>query len=573
MLKVLGTARWARPTMNPSPFEDRDAAVTEISGNIVDVFKREIRPGTLLIHEGRIAEIRWNDKVYDTWLMPGFVDAHIHIESSMLPPCEFARMAVVHGTVATVSDPHEIANVLGVEGVRYMQDDASHSPFKFHFGAPSCVPATRFDHAGAEINAQQISRLLDDPEIKYLSEMMNYPGVVADDPEVLAKLAAAQAHSKPIDGHAPRLRGADLAKYARAGISTDHECFERDEALEKLRLGMKILIREGSAAKNFDELYTLMAEFPERCMLCSDDKHPHELIEGHINQLVNRAMERSIDLFDVLQAACVNPVMHYGLDVGLLRRGDAADFIEVDSLERLNVLRVFVDGVLAAKDGKTLWPRIRLEVPNRFRATKKQESHFAVPAGAESIGKLARVIEAVDGQLVTRCVRVRPLLRDGFVQSDPQNDLLKLALVDRYDDRPPVVALARNFGLKRGAIASSVSHDSHNILAVGTSDHEIARAVNLIIAARGGISIACEEIEEVLALPIGGLMSSEEGSTVAAHYSRLDALAKQLGSTLSAPFMTLSFMALLVIPALKLSPLGLFDVGRFEPVGWFDEGE
>ena len=542
-----------------------------ISGNIVDVLGRRVRPGSMIVQAGRIVDIRWEDANYSTFLIPGFVDAHIHVESSLLPPREFARLAVVHGTVATISDPHEIANVLGTAGVEYMLDDARAAPLKVHFGAPSCVPATPFDRAGATLAAADVAALLDRQEIKYLSEMMNYPGVVAGDAEVFAKLAAARARNKPIDGHAPRLRGAPLAKYVAAGISTDHECFTLPEALEKLSLGMKILIREGSAARNFDELVSLLADYPDRCMLCSDDKHPHQLIEGHIDQLVRRALSHGIDVLDALQAACVNPVLHYGLDVGLLRPGDAADFLEVNDLKRLDVRRVFINGELVAADGRALWPRSRSTVVNQFHALEKVPIDFAIPVSTDVAGREARVIEALDGQLVTGCLRIRPTIAAGRVLADPQRDLLKITLVDRYENRPPVTALVKNFGLKQGAIASSVSHDSHNIVAVGADDEALCRAVNLVIAARGGLAAVAGTTEQVLPLPIAGLMSDQDGPTVARQYAALEKLAKAWGSMLEAPFMTLSFMALTVIPSLKLGPTGLFDVDRFTPVDLFDE--
>jgi adenine deaminase len=542
-----------------------------VSGNLVDPLARTIRAGTLVVRGGRIAEVRYDSADYSTWLLPGFVDAHVHVESSLLPPREFARLAVAHGTVASVSDPHEIANVLGLDGVRYMLDDARGTPLKIAFGAPSCVPATSFDRAGATLDAAAVGKLLDRPEIKYLSEMMNYPGVVHDDPEVLAKLAAAKARGKPIDGHAPGLRGDGLAKYVAAGISTDHECVALDEALEKLALGMQILIREGSAARNFDALCSLLRTHPAACMLCSDDKHPNELVEGHIDRLVRRALARGVDLFDVLQAACVNPVRHYGLDVGLLRPGDPADFIEVDDLQAMTVRRVFVNGELAAQQGRTLWPRMASAAPNQFRADPKTPDDFALPIRPDDVGKSARVIEAIDGQLVTRCLRLPPTVRDGRIVADPATDVLKIALVDRYANRPPVTALIKNFGLRRGAIASSVGHDSHNITAVGASDEELAAAVNAVIAARGGLSVVDGRTTMVLPLPIAGLMSDEPGEIVAERYSALDRTAKDLGSPLGAPFMTLSFMALLVIPALKIGPQGLFDVERFGPVDMFDD--
>ena len=543
------------------------AATATIRGNVVDPLARRTFPATLSIRDGRIASIREDAAPHPTWLLPGFIDAHVHVESSLLPPCEFARLAVAHGTVATVSDPHEIANVLGVPGVEYMLADAARSPFTFHFGAPSCVPATAFDHAGAAIDSAGVAALLDRPDIGYLSEMMNYPGVVAGEPEVLAKLAAARARGKPVDGHAPGLRAADLAAYVAAGIATDHECVTLDEALEKLALGMKILIREGSAARNFEALASLVDSHPGRVMLCSDDKHPDELLVGHVDALVRRAVARGSDLFDVLQAASVNAVRHYGLAVGLLQPGDRADFLEVDDLRALRIRRVFVRGAVAAVDGVAVWPRLASGHANAFAARPTRTEDFAVRAGPAGGG--LRIIEALDGQLVTGAAVVEPRIVAGGVVADPAADVLKLALVDRYEDRPPVVAFIRGFGLRTGAIASSVSHDSHNIVAVGADDASLARAVNMVIDARGGLAAVGGGHESLLPLPIAGLMSDLPGAEVAARYAALDRRAKDLGSPLAAPFMTLAFMALLVIPRLKLGPQGLFDVDAFRPVPLF----
>jgi adenine deaminase len=539
----------------------------EIAGNVVDALAQRIYHARLVIRDGRIHEFHeiGNERTGERYLLPGFIDAHVHIESSMLVPTEFARLAVVHGTVATVSDPHEIANVMGADGVWYMVENAARSPLKFHFGAPSCVPATPFDKAGGVIDARGVARLLDDDRIKYLSEMMNFPGVLHDDPEVLAKIGAAKEREKPVDGHCPGLRGDALAKYLAAGISTDHESRAYDEGLEKLQRGMKLIIREGSAAKDFEALHPLIDSNSEHCMFCSDDKHPDELLGGHINQLVRRGLDKGHDLFQVLRVACVNPALHYRLDVGLLRPGDAADFMEVDNLREWNIRRVFIDGQLVAEDGRSLLARIEPVIVNNFETPRKSADEFRVPAQ----GGTLQVIEAIDGQLVTNRLRTAPLLENGQVLPAIERDLLKMVLCDRYGGGKPAVAFVKNFGLKHGAIASSVSHDSHNIIAVGTSDEELAAAVNALIDARGGISVARGGQTDVLPLPIAGLMSAADGHEVAADYSRLDRLAKDLGSTLTAPFMTLSFMALTVIPELKLGPEGLFDVGKFGYVPLF----
>jgi adenine deaminase len=535
-----------------------------VSGQLIDVHQRRIFPATIVVDDGRIAEVREDRAASgDSYLAPGFVDAHIHVESSLLPPSEFSRLAVVHGTVGTVSDPHEIGNVLGSDGVAWMLADAATAAVKIRFGAPSCVPATSFDSSGAVLGAPEIERLLASPGIGYLSEMMNYPGVIAGEADVMAKLAAARRAGLPIDGHAPGLVGPGLVAYVASGITTDHECVALDEAREKRSLGMKILIREGSAAKNFAALWPLLIESPEVCMLCSDDKHPNDLVEGHIDELVRRALAHGANLFDVWRAASLNPVAHYSLDVGLLRPGDPADFIEVTSPSQPRVLRTWIDGQLVAEQGQTRIERKIVQPVNRFAAQTKRALDFAL----RSEGSIARVIEALDGQLITGERRIVPAAREGWVVGDVKRDVLKMVRVDRYRDAPPAIALVTGFGLRHGALASSVSHDSHDILAVGVDDDALARAVNAVVANGGGLSVVTDDGEAaVLPLAIAGLMSDADGYQVAAEYARLDGLAKSLGSTLSSPFMTLSFMALLVIPSLKLGPTGLFDVTAFRPV-------
>jgi adenine deaminase len=531
-----------------------------ISGNIVDVFQRRIFPGTVRIDRGKIVAIDREETAYSHYILPGFVDAHVHIESSMLPPVEFARLATVHGTVATVSDPHEIANVLGLAGVRFMLANAAQTPLEIAFGAPACVPATTLETAGDTISAADIQELFDRDGITYLSEMMNVPGVLAQAPEVMEKIRIARAGGRKIDGHAPGLRGTAAHTYIAADISTDHECFTLPEALDKLAAGMKILIREGSAAKNYDALHTLIDSHPDRCMFCSDDLHPDDLVKGHINLLVQRSVALGHDLLDVLQIACVNPVMHYGLKVGLLRVGDTADAIVVNNLQDFQVQQTYVKGILVAKEGQPLihhQPAITL---NHFVAQPKTSADFRLPAE----GKIVRVIEAIEGQLMTPEVQFPANIIDGEVVADIERDILKIAVVNRYCDLPPAIALVKNFHLQQGAIASSVAHDSHNIIAVGSTDAEICRAVNAIIRAQGGIAVVEGDKVQILELPIAGLMSNADGYQVAARYSHLDAEAKRLGSTLSAPFMTLSFMALLVIPHLKLSDRGLFNGDNFE---------
>ena len=531
-----------------------------LQGQIVDLLKRRIFKGEVTIMDGKILAIEEKDHNVEHFILPGFIDAHIHIESSMLVPSEFARLAVCHGTVATVSDPHEIANVLGVEGVEFMIENGKQTPFKFNFGAPSCVPATNFESAGAVINSEGIKSLLEKPEIKYLAEMMNYPGVLFQDKEVLSKIAWAKQYNKPIDGHAPGLRGADLSIYINAGISTDHECFTYEEALEKLQKGMKVLIREGSAAKNFEALIDLLPDHYGNMMFCSDDKHPDDLMEGHINQLCARAVSKGYDVFEVLQMACVNPVAHYKLEVGLLQVGDAADCIVVEDFENFKTIQTYIDGKLVFDKGKSLIGPIPFETPNNFKAEPKQPSDFKI----QSLAKQIRVIEALDGELVTNPLLEDALIVDGDLVSNVEKDILKMTVVNRYENQPPALAFIKNFGLKEGAIASSVGHDSHNIIAVGVNDEAICKAVNLIIANRGGICVVSDTEEQVVPLPVAGIMSDQDGISVGKAYAELSKKAKQLGSTFHAPFMTLSFMALLVIPSLKLSDKGLFDGNSFK---------
>jgi adenine deaminase len=564
------------------------ATVQRLSGNIVDVFGRRIFPGTVEWSGGVIHRLTPTPgRKYAHYLAPGFVDAHIHIESSMLPPAEFARWSVVHGTVATVSDPHEIANVLGLAGVDYMIRDGARTPFKFNFGAPSCVPATTFETAGAALDARDVARLLARREIKYLSEVMNFPGVLAHDPSLRAMIAAAHRLGKPVDGHAPGLRGATARAYAAAGITTDHECFTLEEAQDKLAAGMRILIREGSAARNFAALAPLLKTAADRCMFCCDDLHPDLLMRRHIDEQVRRALKGGADRFDVLRCASVNPVEHYKLDVGLLREGDPADFIVFEGWKNLRVRRTYLRGELVARDGRTLLPRQPSKTPNNFRARPRKPAEFAVKVGRgvpaeptvlrssrdlELVETAHRdgspyqlsLIEAINGQLITRHRRERPRVVDGAVVADPRRDILKIAVVNRYAPAAPVaVAFIRGFGLKSGALASSVAHDSHNIVAVGADDASLCAAINLVIQARGGLSVVGRGRRAVLPLPIAGLMADGDGRGVARRYTRLDAAAKRLGSRLDAPFMTLSFMALLVIPDLKLSDRGLFSAAQW----------
>lgn len=537
-----------------------------IQGNLVDIRNKSIYAAEIEVYKGQIVSIqRIHEDKNLPYLLPGFIDAHVHVESSMLVPSEFARLAVVHGTVATISDPHEIANVCGMEGVNYMIDNGKQTPFKFYFGAPSCVPATPFETAGAEISVQDIHDLMERKEIVYLAEMMNWPGTVNRDPDVMAKIDMAKRYGKPIDGHAPGLMGDLAKKYASAGITTDHECFTLEEALDKVKLGMKIAIREGSAAKNFDALIDIIDDYPDMVMFCSDDKHPDNLAVSHIDELVRRAVAKGKNVFDVLKAACLTPIDHYKLEVGQLRKGDPADFIVVDGLENFRVQKTYINGQLVAAHGSTFIQKANNPIINNFEALPKHPQEFQVPASSNRI----RVIEALDGQLITPEIQGNILIKNGLAVADVANDILKLSVVNRYQNSQPAVAFIKNIGLKKGAIASSVGHDSHNIIAVGVDDESICRAVNALIAVKGGVVAIDGAQELLLPLPVGGIMSAEDGYEVAKAYTAIDLMAKDMGSTLQSPFMTLSFMALLVIPDLKLSDKGLFDGKEFKFVDVF----
>jgi adenine deaminase len=534
--------------------------IKTISGQIVDVVSKRIFNGTLHLKNGKITKIIEESVSENHYIIPGFIDAHVHVESAMLIPSEFARLAVCHGSVATISDPHEIGNVLGVEGVKYMINNGQKTPFKFHFGAPSCVPATVFETAGAEITVNDVKDLLALPEIHYLTEMMNFPGVLFDDPIVLAKIQAAKDAGKPIDGHAPGLMGADAKKYSNAGITTDHECFTKTEALEKLKYGMKILIREGSAAKNFDELISLLDDYPNEIMFCSDDKHPNDLVKGHINMLAKRAVAKGCNVMNVLRATSYNIIKHYKMNVGLLQENDPADFCVVTDLTDFNVTQTYIDGQLVAENNKTLIPSVEETVVNNFNCSSITVDQIKTHATSENV----KIIEVEDGQLITKKGAAQLNAVNGFLESDVSQDVLKIVVVNRYFNAPPAVAFVKNYGLQQGALASCVAHDSHNIIAVGVSDEDIVKAINLVVEHKGGVSLANGNEELVLPLPVAGIMSEKNGYDVANAYEKLDVRSKELGVKLQAPYMTMSFCALLVIPELKLSDKGLFDGNKFE---------
>ena len=528
-----------------------------VSGQIVDVINKTIIKGIIQIEGDKIISIIPTDDVENQFIIPGLIDAHIHIESSMMLPSEFARYSVTHGTVACVCDPHEIANVSGVDGIDYMINNAKHSPMKFYFGAPSCVPSTAFETAGAILDAPAVEKLLKRDDIYFLAEMMNYPGVIHKNKEVYSKLHAAQVIGKPIDGHAPGLMGDDLKSYAAGGITTDHECMTLAEAKEKMALGMKVLIREGSAAKNFDDLLPLMTDYAGNIMFCSDDKHPDDLIKnGHIDALVRRSVAKGYNPMDILSVCSLNPIAHYKLDIGLLQVNDYADFVVVDNLSNFEIKATYIRGEKVAENGLTCYPRFEpTELINHFNARKITEDQLIV----RSTGEYLKVIIVDDGQLLTQSMLYQPKMENDNVVSDIENDILKLVVYNRYQPSTPSVAFIKNIGLKRGALASTVSHDSHNIVAVGTSDAEITMAINKIIDSKGGILASEGDRTCLLSLPVGGLMSELEGALIAEKYEEVDAMAKELGSTLRAPFMTVAFMSLLVIPELKLGDVGLFD--------------
>lgn len=538
---------------------------TTLQGQYVDILNKRIYPATVLIHEGLILSITETNEAPRQFILPGFIDSHVHIESSMLVPSSFARLAVVHGTIGTISDPHEIANVCGLEGVQYMIENGKKVPFHFFFGAPSCVPATQFETAGASIDSVATAKLLASPDIYYLSEMMNFPGVLHQDSEVMQKIKAAHQIGKPVDGHAPGLMG-DLAKqYIEAGISTDHECFTIEEAVDKLSYGMHILIREGSAAKNFEALYELIDDHPKKIMLCSDDKHPDSLLEGHINQLCARAVAKGIDVFNVLRAACINPVLHYKLPTGFARVKDPANLIIVKDLVNFKVIETYINGALVAKDGISLIEPIYASAINQFNAKPLvlEDLHLSVKDYPSEDG-LVPVMHAIDGQLITNLIWDKPLIQENEIVADTEKDILKVVVYNRYFEARPKIGLIQSFGFKTGAIASTVAHDSHNIIAVGVDDESILKAINLVVKEQGGISCVRQNETQVIGLPVAGLMSTNDPYQIANDYIKIDQMAKSLGTKLGSPFMTLSFMALLVIPHIKMSDLGLFDGDQFK---------
>jgi len=538
----------------------------KIVGMLVDIHLRDIYPAEITVSEGIIKRITRVNNAPERFIMPGLIDAHIHIESSMITPGAFAIAAVKHGTTGVVSDPHEIANVLGLNGINYMLEDSLKVPLHFWFGAPSCVPATNFETNGGILNTDEIGILMKNRRIKYLSEMMNFPGVINGDDGVLAKIEIAKSIGKPIDGHAPGLTGERLKKYVSAGISTDHECSSLDEAFEKIALGMKILVREGSAARNLDSLKELYNTDPQMLMLCSDDLNAEMLSESHINKLIGKLITEGYDVFDVIRSATINPVIHYKLEAGLLQPEDIADFIVVDNLKQMNIIETWIEGQQVYAGGKVLFEYRRGKPVNNFCCLPIKESDIRI----EKKGEKIRVIEALDGGLGTREL-IKYSGKDYLIGSDIERDILKIIVKDRYKDSPPAVAFIKGFGLKKGAFASSIAHDSHNIICIGTNDMDIMASMNEIIKNRGGLSVSTGEILESLQLDIGGIMTTRPCNEVAKDYKKLNKMVTNLGCSMAAPFMALSFMALLVIPDLKIGDRGLFDVNKFELVPLFVE--
>ncbi|MFO7754584.1 MAG: adenine deaminase [Bacteroidales bacterium] len=536
-----------------------------IYGKIVDIFKEEIFNGFIDVEGNIIKETGREENAEERYILPGLIDSHIHIESSMLVPSRFAETAVQHGTVAVVSDPHEIANVLGREGVEYMIDNAAEVPLKFYFGAPSCVPATVFETAGGTLDEADIKDLLGRDKIKYLAEMMNFPGVIGDDDNVRVKIEIARKYGKPVDGHAPGLRGKDLDKYIGAGISTDHESISLEEAREKLEKGMKVQIREGSAARSLDRFHYLIAEKPSGLMLCSDDLHPEMLADGHINLLVKRLLGYGYDLFDILKIVVLNPVQHYDLDVGMLRRGDKADFIIIDNPEEFNINETWINGVKVFDGDSIGFKSPPAKVLNNFNSSYIKAGDIAVK---RKEGKI-RVINITEGDLVTGVYVWKPGSRGVFVEPDIGDDIHKIIVKDRYKDSAPAVAFIKGFGIRRGAFASSVAHDSHNIIAAGCDDESISRVVNMLVEMKGGLALTDGQSSMSLPLEVAGLMTDVPCGTVAEKYEKMSERLKDMGCKLKSPFMTLSFMALPVIPELKITDRGLFDVSRFDFVDIF----
>lgn len=533
-----------------------------IEGNIIDIHRREIYPGIISIDSGKIISINRNSKKYTHYISPGFIDAHVHIESSMLIPEEFSKLAIRRGTVAIVNDPHEIANVMGIEGIEYMIENSKQSCIKSFFTIPSCVPATPYDSSGSVLLSSDIEQLVLNYKFVGLSEMMNVPGVVQEDAEVWAKIGIAHRHHLTIDGHAPGLSGGFLKKYIGAGISTDHECTFLEEAIEKINSGMKILIREGSAAKNYEALKRLIADYPEKVMFCTDDSHPNDLLSyGEIDKLVRKALGDGFDLFDVLKIASFNPISHYKINAGCLREGDPADFIVVRNLDTFDVLSVYIDGIEKYNySGNNEKPHpTPVKIINHFNRDTISLADLAKPIKEKIVS-----IKVIPGELVTQRIDFKLESPTQNFESDVKRDILKIVYLNRYQNTPPQIAFISGFELKEGAFATTISHDSHNIITVGCSDKDILGAINAVILEKGGLAVKNHKGIIKLPLPIAGIMSASDGETVASLWETLTEELKQMGCKLDSPFMTLSFMSLIVIPELKIGEQGLFDYEHFK---------
>ena len=528
-----------------------------IKGNLLNVFTEEIYPAEISLEKGLIKCVKPVKENFDDIILPGFIDAHIHIESSMLSPSRFAEVVVPHGTTSVVTDPHEIANVMGTTGIEYMMRDAATVPLNVFFTASSCVPATAFETSGAKINSHEIDKLLDNDNMVALGEMMNFPGVLADDEEVLAKIAVTKKHQKPVDGHAPLLSGEGLCKYVRAGISTEHECTTKTEVTEKRKLGMKVMLRQGSSAKNLKDLIGAGGDF-----LVSDDKHPEDLIKGHVDLMVKEAIKLGLDPVEAVEMVTINPASHYKLNNGSISPGRSADLIVVDDLENLNVKKVFIKGKLVAQDNKPLFPVKPIKIDNSFIVHSKSPSDFEISSKNEE--ERVNVIEVIEGQLITGESEAVLKVDDSYLQPDLEEDILKIAVVERYGHNRISNAFVNGFRLQKGAIASSVAHDSHNIIVVGTTASDMVDVVNHLIKNGGGLVASADGKINSLKLSIAGLMSNENAETVSFKLKVLKEKVKSMGCKLDSPFMTLSFMALLVIPQLKISDLGLFDGEKFQ---------
>lgn len=545
--------------------------------NLINVVSGEIYPTDIAIADQLIVGL---DHHYDArttldlnglYAAPGFIDGHVHIESSMVTVPQFARAVVPLGTTSVISDPHEIANVLGYEGIRFMMESAKYNPLNVFFMLPSCVPSTRLETAGSQLRAFDIFPFLREKWVVGLGEMMNFPGVINGDEEVLDKIKVAS--EKRVDGHAPGVGGKHLNAYIAAGIASDHESTTPEEALEKLRRGMYIMIREGTGTKNLRDLLKMVTpENSRRCIFCTDDRHPHDILEeGHINFMIKTAIAHGIDPMSAIRMATLNPAEYFNLrKLGFLAPGNYADLVLLDNLSECRIRMVFKNGQLVAEDGQMKYessfkPDVKIRGSVNIKWLEGDE--FVIPA----MGKRCRVIGLIKDQIVTEELIIEPKIEDGRVVSDPARDILRCYVVERHHGSGNIgKGLVKGFGLKKGAMASSISHDSHNIVAVGVNDEDIFRAVIQINKMGGGLAVTCDgKVQAALELPIAGLMSSEPLEDVNRKLQQLNLQTRALGCNLADPFMAISFLALPVIPKLKITDLGLVDVDQFDFVSLF----